>query len=221
MMEHSFMLSGILKYTPDKVRTNNWGDSVMYSVTLNIQPDVVENLSLPNGFSNNSFQLTGFYSLKKNEIPFYLKEGNKLLIHGNLNSKAKHSGEPFDSSSVNIKTVNLINTQGNINICQGIGIVDKSLVGKLGVLYLVKEKKKKVGNAQGDPGYRFYTVYSPNTSIVIPVEKQIVFAGRVVRGVFKDGIVDFEKKSLKASEDKYHPFMSPIFYADSIMGYVQ
>lgn len=207
-MDHNFMFTGEVISDP-KITKNEYG----ISASVSVRGDKIDGLTLPNGFTECTPMINGRIKLKEEKVPFYATKGKRVVVGGNFTSDAKHPEEEVKSMFTDFKSFNMINTVGVVNFAFGSGPVSKVQVGKTGVLYTVQEKKKPVGErAKTAPtSYRFYWVWANNLTEILSVGDQLVFQGLVLKGIFP----------LPTDYPKYGPLTQPVFYADSISGYIK
>lgn len=208
-MDHGFMLTGEI-ITDPKLYESQFGPSAGFSV----KGDLISDIGLPNGSTSMAPVINGKYKLRDNNIPFYCQKGKRVIIHGTVTSDAKQPSDEFKNLYVDFKQVTVVNTTSVINFAFGSAPVHSVQKAKTGVLYVLMEKKKLVGEkakTSTAPSYRFYRVWSNDTTQVMDTGGSLFFQGLVLRGIFP----------LPDGYDKYGPLTQPVFYADSISGYIK
>lgn len=207
-MDHMFMLSGEIVSEP-KIYPSQYGPSCGFT----LKGDKISGIQLPNGMTEMEPGINGKLKLKDDNIPFYCQKGKRVVICGSFSSDAKQDTDDFKNLYVDFKQVNVVNTPSVVNFAYGTGEIRLAQKGKTGVLYTIKEKKKPVGASARDTAasYRYYRVYSNDLNHVLSVGDNLIFQGIVLRGIFP----------LPADYEKYGPLTQPVFYADSISGYVK
>ena len=221
-MDSIFTITGTLTKDPPKPRITKFGgNKSITNIILSVRSDATSNLILPNGTSQNAMSLSLLFSLneamlKKDTqwttglgVPKYLKKGARLHITGNMEGTPAKGTKPEEgnlhSVFVTAKQIVPITTPDQTNIAIGSARVMYSKSSANGVLYLVKEAKRKSAK------FRMYRIFTPITEHIIPDDMLLNYTGHVVSRIF--------------TVNKTYPAFGihnlPLYYASKIHGNIQ